>query len=739
MVAPNDSVFNTRIDALPVHASSSTWINAIVPNSFAIQYSWGTNIVDNTLTATNQVFRYTTLANGAFQIPPIPARNRETGSLTTDGNNDHHLVSLNRQTCHFYETYQDGQAVGGCPGCTAASGLQYDGTNYALPSLTQGGGSTDAAGLPLEPLMLHLSEVKAAVVKHALRFTLCTGCINSGTFLWPATTPNGSPLPSAPPMGARFRLKANYVTTGVYQVVVTSNGYNYTSAPAVTITGCQVAPVATASLYSGSVGGVTLSSIGSGCTNPVLTFTGGGGTGAAATAMAFSPAAQAVLKALQQYGMFLADNGTTGQIQASTDVTRDAAAVAALNQITSAQLMPANFEVVDESSLMVSATSSQVNPANGSVTPASYAVLTATDGNGNKSTVPIALQPVAVGTTNNSMTFVAGAPAFNLTAWVNGSSNQNVTWTLTSGPGTLTSTGTYTPPATISALTPAVFTATAAADATATATVYATIVPTGGNPAGSIRVDVGNSSSYTDSQGNLWLPDLVSSETATYSLQNDNYPTNAWGSIADPALYQTYKYTWGDDLYYGPFVVPNGNYKVNLMFGLGLCSGTYTVTPFDGGLINGTMALESQGQVQVRFNAVQAANYTCRTPAMASIPAQVTNNTLYFAVRAIGGDNAHSSPYLNAFSITPDSTPAYLSIDTQQVTTLKSGTTAQLYATGWYMSNVVNWSVTGGGSISQNGLYTAPASVSANQTVTITATSVGTPSITATATLTVTP
>ena len=737
MVMPNDSVFNTRIDSLPVNANSATWMPSLIA-PINVLSSWGTNIVDNTLPPTAVFFHYTPGYNGNFQIAAWPNRKRETGAFTVDGNNDHHLVSLNKQTCQFYETYQDSMPFPPsiCAGCTAASGYQYNSASYTQP--TQG--TTDAAGLPLAPLMMHLSEIKAGAIKHALRFTLCTGCINSATYLWPATAGNGSATPTAPPMGARFRLKKTLVPSGIFTVNLSSGGSGYTSSPGVTVTGCQTAPVVTAMISGGAVSSVVLNNAGSGCSSPAVTF-GGPGSGAAATATVFSATAQVVLTALQQYGMFLADNGGSGQIQADTDVFQDPTVSSALSEVSSAKIGASYFEAVDESSLMVSATSHRVNPGNGYVTPPTYAVVTATDSLGNATTLPISILPIVIGVPYTTMNIQAGTGGYQLLPWVNGTSNQSVAWTLTSGAGTVTAGGLYTPPATVASQSSAVLTATAAADPNATASVYMHIIPAGLNPANSIRIDVGKAAgNSTDSLGNVWFPDTLGFETGAYSLQNDNYPAGTWGTAVDQALFQTYFYTYGDDITYGPFIVPNGNYKIGFGIAEGGCSGTFTEgVAFSNGLINGPFLLESQGQIGSHFDLGKAVNYACRTPYTAYVPALVTNNVVYAAVRATGGDGSHSIPSLSAISIIPDATAAHLAIDTQYVTTTKAGSVIQVYAVGWYMSGAVTWSVSGGGSIDQTGTYTAPATVSANQTVTITATSTANSAITAAATLTVTP
>ena len=733
MVLPNDSVFNTRIDNLPVHSSSSTWMSSFIAPIIFLP-SWGTNILDNSTPQTPMFFYYTNAENSNFQIAAWPNRKREGGAFPVDGSMDHHMVSVNHQSCQFYETYQEGVPNTSCPSCTAASGWKFASTSYAQPT----GGTTDAAGLPLAPLTLHLSEIKAGSINHAMRITLCTGCIYSGTYLWPATASNGSTTSTAPPMGARFRLKSSLTPTGVYAISVTGSGSGYTSSPKLTFTGCQTAPVATAMISGGSVSSVTINSSGANCTNPTVSF-GGPGTGAVATAMAFSPTAQVILTGLQQYGMFLADNGTSGQIEADSDVNQDSTVVAALTELAGAKLGASYFEVVDESSLMVSTTSHQVNPANGYVVPKSYASLTATDSSGNSTTVPIALQGVVVGVPNTKLVVQAGLPGYQLTSWVNGASNQNVTWSLASGgAGTVTSGGVYTPPASVAGPTSAVVTATAAADPNSTTNVYLTVIPNGSNPTNSIRIEVANSNNYTDSQSNVWLADNLGFETGPFSLQNDAYPAGQWGNLVDQTIYQTFFYTYGDDITYGPFVVPNGNYKVGFLLARGGCNGTFSeTTVYSGTLVWGPMQLESQGQIGSHLDLGKAINYACRTPYTAYVPAQVTNNLLYATVRVVGGNASHTSPILNGLQITPDTTPAYLTIDTQQTTNVSAGAVVQLYSVGWYMSNAVTWSVSGGGSIDQTGLYTAPSTApGSNQTITITATSTSNPSVKATATLT---
>ncbi len=669
---PNDSVYNTRIDNLPVEAHSATWTSNMGSVGLNFLTSWGTNIADNTTPVQNMAFYYTTAYNGPFVMPQWPTLKRENGTFGTRWNGtDHHILTVRKDNCQFYEIYNNYFTPATCrdgvtQGCNAQSGLTYSWNSYALPP----GGSTDAAGLPLGPLTLHLDEIKSGAIHHAMRFTLSGGYIQALAY-WPANSTNGcGGCVSSPPYGARFRLKASFDISK------------------------------------------------------------------------FSATAQVVLTALKQYGMFLADAGTGPTVTVSTDTTEDGLTMSAFAQIGNAQINISNFEAVDETSFIVSNSSAQVNPANPYQAPSSFALLTATDQTNATYQVnfPVALQSVIVGIPSPTMAITAGMSGYQLTSWVNGTTNQTVTWSLVSGPGSVTSTGVYTPPATVSTQTSATLEVTSAADPNAFAQLYVTVLPTGANPAGTIRIDSGNWANTTDGNGNLWLADEAY-ETGAYVQATSDYPN--WTSLngsPERSQYQSSGHTYGNDIVYS-FIVPNGNYKVRVMLG----------QPYNGcsqpcGLVNPTwhapLHFEANGQIALHnYDFGLPISYAFATPWDVFIPAQVTNNSLYVALRINLPDlptQAQPSPSINGLEIMPDSTPPYLVIDTQQQTTVKAGSTLQLYSVGWYMGNAATWSISGPGSISQGGLYTAPATASASsQTVTITATSTVTQSVQATATLTI--
>lgn len=577
-ILPADTVYTTPIDNLPVHQKSAAWIaQAVGIASVGLSFgeAWGQNVVDDSLPATRMTFYYSRLRDGEkFQILSGNDRNREGGALTTDGA-DHHMITINRETCQFFETYHD-FATGLTPASqyTANSGYHYSSSTYSQPLAEEGGGATDAAGLPLLPLTVHLSEWEAGAVHHALRFTSCAGCI-SAPALWPAVGSTAA-APGAAPMGSRWRLKRSFNISR------------------------------------------------------------------------FSPKAQVILTALQRYGMLLADIGGMQQVQVDDDINRDPVLTTALGEIQSAHIAQSSFDIVDESSFITSASSSRVNPTNDFVKPPNFAQLNGTDSKGKKLSIPIAIQPVLVGVPQEALLIQAGTP-YQLTAWVNNASSQDVKWTLVSGPGSLSSSGFYTPPASLSTPKPFVITATAAADKRASADIRGSVVPEG-----PIRIDIANPSPYKDSHGNVWMADTLGVYSGSYNNDNQTYPPAKWGKLTDWFLYAWNKYTWGDDIVYGPFVVPNGDYQVQFLFARGDCTGKFDPARKLGAglLVGGTLGLEANGAI-TPFDVGRAVNDDCLAPATGTIATTVTNHLLTVAVRATGSDGAHQAPFLNALAILP--------------------------------------------------------------------------------------
>jgi hypothetical protein len=136
---------------------------------------------------------------------PLTALTPIEGGQNSTG--DRHAIMLDSQSCKLYELYD---ATYSSAGSTAGSGAIWDlRSNNLRPADWT---SADAAGLPIYPGLLRLDEVKAGKITHAIRFTAQH---TDKSYLWPARHQAGTANNSSyPPMGARFRLKSTFDTTG---------------------------------------------------------------------------------------------------------------------------------------------------------------------------------------------------------------------------------------------------------------------------------------------------------------------------------------------------------------------------------------------------------------------------------------------------------------------------------------------------------------------------------------------
>jgi serine/threonine-protein kinase len=85
--------------------------------------------------------------------------------------------------------------------------------NRVYPSTGRGDQCTsaDSAGFPIAPLLFSADEIATGSINHAIRFILPNPRIRAKVFVHPATHAGGPRGPvDAPPIGARFRLKASF-------------------------------------------------------------------------------------------------------------------------------------------------------------------------------------------------------------------------------------------------------------------------------------------------------------------------------------------------------------------------------------------------------------------------------------------------------------------------------------------------------------------------------------------------
>jgi hypothetical protein len=232
---PEDNILNTQVDTLPVHPDSDAWINSIGRDEpFHMDFGSGTwdggpiGIPYDVLSGST-VNRYTLEFYYPDESDPGPYPISESPNIEWGG--DHHILTVDTDTCTLYEIYDasfDGSNWSG------GSGAVWDLNSNALRPDTWT--SADAAGLPILPGLARYDEIAAGEIKHALRFT----AEETAGYIWPARHQTSDPQNDIPPMGARFRLKADYDTSGfpaelhvilqamkTYGIILADNGSNW--------------------------------------------------------------------------------------------------------------------------------------------------------------------------------------------------------------------------------------------------------------------------------------------------------------------------------------------------------------------------------------------------------------------------------------------------------------------------------------------------------------------------------
>ena len=224
-IFPADNAWNTRVDneqAYPVHPNSATYIASMSPDTH-LHPDWGD------WSSSMYGIPWETVPGSQAMVPmtfdvsdesdpgpyPFPANARVEGGPNSGG--DMHVVVVDTGTCTLYETYAS-TYVG--PGWSCSSGAKFDLTSDALRP--DGWTSGDAAGLPILPGLVRVSEVQAGAIHHALRFTVSR---TQQGYIHPATHAAGTSSTSLPPMGLRLRLKASVDVskyTGAAAVILTA-------------------------------------------------------------------------------------------------------------------------------------------------------------------------------------------------------------------------------------------------------------------------------------------------------------------------------------------------------------------------------------------------------------------------------------------------------------------------------------------------------------------------------------
>jgi hypothetical protein len=280
-VFPADSVWNTRVNSLPLDAHSAAYVATIgaatgMHADFGANWNGGPFGIPYTTVPGTQPRVAVTFDYDDESDPgpyPIPADAPVEGGAGSSG--DRHVLVVDRDNCVLYELWNAWPQTGSWH---AGSGAVFPLSSNALRPA--GWTSADAAGLPILPGLVRYDEVASGEINHALRFTAPQ---TRRAYVWPARHYASSLTGEQfPPMGQRFRLRA---------------GFDISS---------------------------------------------------------FSPEVQVILRALKEYGMFLADNGSAWYLSGAPDERWDDDVLHELYRVKGA-----DFEAVDESGLVVDSNSGQ--------------------------------------------------------------------------------------------------------------------------------------------------------------------------------------------------------------------------------------------------------------------------------------------------------------------------------------------------------------------------------------------
>jgi hypothetical protein len=210
-VFPATSVWNQRVDELPLREDSRRLVNSIGAD-LRLHADFGSGlwdggpigipitVVDSSTLLSSVAFEYADESDvGPYPIPDDVAIE---GGPTADG--DRHAIIVERESCTLFELFSL------YPTWSAGSGAIWDLSSNALRR--RGWTSADAAGLPILPGLARYDEVATGSIDHALRFTVRR---SRRAYVYPARHfASDSTSRSLPPMGLRLRLRAGYPVAG---------------------------------------------------------------------------------------------------------------------------------------------------------------------------------------------------------------------------------------------------------------------------------------------------------------------------------------------------------------------------------------------------------------------------------------------------------------------------------------------------------------------------------------------
>ena len=343
--------------------------------------------------------------------------------------------------------------------------------------------------------------------------------------------------------------------------------------------------------------------------------------------------------------------------------------------------------------------------------------------------------PVAISLTPASVSLSQGYTQ-QFTATVTGSSNTNVTWSMSPQVGQLSTSGAYIAPSSVSSAQTVTITATSVADSTKSASATVSLQPPQLSPGASLRVIITPA-----------FPSITTPHTQQFSATVNGATNNAVSWAINPKLGQidaTGLYTPPSSVTSTQIVTVTATAAVNTAVS---SSTGVVVMPGSGVAVTlspGNASLTG-GQSQTFTPTVTGSSNTTVTWTI-SPSVGTLNNGVYTAPAVIASAQTvtitatSAADTTKSASATVSLTPVTISLGPSSVS-LGTGQSQAFTPTVTGSGNTsVTWSVSpsGVGSFA-NGVYTAPSTISSAQSITITATSQADPTKSASATVNLVP
>jgi hypothetical protein len=592
---PLSSIFNTKITSLPVDPNSVAMINQIVSRAIG-----GTGTLHLTSTgplvvpvddATQKVFLqsyYKNLGTGSWPLgtPPylrVGSKDRPKAMNQTGWRIlgiDNRVMEVDVNNCNSYEYYFSGSiedalenpklspVTSKLSNISAYSVLNTMDWDNALNKPVGLNGSANASGMWHQPLQLDVDELMQSVDKdgananlgHLIGFTLPNVNIrpySSGDRRWPAILWAGGYTDGLVPYGTRFRLKQTFV---------------------------DAFPYAQACITAGTTTGIGIISQ-QRCQNAI----------------------RGIFNTIRDYGVIMMDGTSTsdsGGMHVRSHGRYDPDWFAAAWAFSQSKARGwgnalASLEAVNEQSLMVDLKSNMVRDPIANPEVVRYVDITNPTAPKVLDVRDIIVYPPTVGVLANQFSVVAGSGPLDLkyrNVWATGfKDNSAITWTIVSGPGTV-SDGKYLAPKTLVSPATTMVRASHSEDTGQYADIRIVNFPAVGNGL-CIRLAASQPANVKDKLGRTcWNFDDVKVQVnpfGTVLLGNLNQVVSQ-----DPAFPNGGVWRSGVNTeQMAHFSLPNGKYKVSALVVTPYGNPLSSTTPYDPAVVANSNTIDINGQM----------------------------------------------------------------------------------------------------------------------------------------------